>query len=68
MKKLLIVLAAAGMMFAMSSCDKNCTCKTYVDGEVKVTVDDVDPGEDHKCSDMNTVIEINDKKNGVECR
>ena len=35
MKKVLVILAAAGMLFAMSSCSKECKCKTYVDGEMK---------------------------------
>jgi len=29
MKKLLVVLAAAGLLFAMSSCKKECTCTSY---------------------------------------
>lgn len=68
MKKVLVILAAAGFLFAMSSCNKNCTCKTYVDGQVKLTVEDFEPDEGKKCADYNTVVEVNDKKNGVECR
>lgn len=68
MKKVLVILAAAGFLFAMSSCNKNCTCKTYVDGELKLTVEDFEPAEGKKCADYNTIIEINGKKSGVECR
>ena len=35
MKKLLVVLAAAGLLFAMSSCSKECKCKYYSDGDLK---------------------------------
>jgi len=68
MKKVLVILAAAGFLFAMSSCNKTCTCKTYVDGQVKLTVEDFEPAEGKKCADYTTVVEVNDKKNGVECR
>lgn len=72
MKKVLVILAAAAMMFAMTSCDKTCTCKTYVAGNVVATVEDVTLDKDNenikKCSDMNTVVTVNDMKNGIECK
>lgn len=75
MKKLLVVLAAAAMLFAMSSCNKTCTCKTYALGNVVATVEDVKIDKDNtnikKCSDMNTVATVNGDaatKTGVECK
>ena len=35
MKKVLVILAAAGLLFAMSSCSKDCKCKYYVDGDMR---------------------------------
>ena len=46
MKKVLVVLAAAGLLFAMSSCTKKCTCKYYVAGveDTALTPDEVEVG------------------------
>ncbi|MBQ1733010.1 MAG: hypothetical protein II037_12455, partial [Bacteroidales bacterium] len=59
MKKLLVVLAAAGLLFAMSSCDKTCTCKSFLAGNV-VTESEVELDKENtnikKCSDMNTYV------------
>ena len=43
MKKLLVVLAAAGLLFAMSSCTKNCTCKVYSEDAV-VSEEEIEVG------------------------
>lgn len=72
MKKLLVVLAAAGMLFAMSSCDKTCTCKTFLVGNV-VTEYEVELDKENtnikKCSDMNTYgTDNNGNKTGLECK
>ncbi|MBQ2574562.1 MAG: hypothetical protein IKO34_03255 [Bacteroidales bacterium] len=72
MKKLLVVLAAAGLLFAMSSCDKTCTCKSFLGGNV-VTESEVELDKDNtnikKCSDMNTyVTDNNGNKTGLECK
>jgi hypothetical protein len=71
MKKLLIILAAVGLLFAMSSCDKKCTCKTYKDGKVTNThTYEIDKDSDKKCSDYagSLIVEVDGKKNGVECK
>ncbi len=74
MKKLLVILAAVAMLFAMTSCDKTCTCKTFAAGnvitETEVTLDK-DNTNYKKCSDMNTVVVINENeatKTGLECK
>ncbi len=72
MKKLLVVLAAAGLLFAMSSCDKTCTCKSFLAGNV-VTESEVELDKENtnikKCSDMNTyVTDNNGNKTGLECK
>lgn len=73
MKKLLVLLAAAGLLFAFSSCDKTCTCKTFLLGnvtsETEVTLDK-DNTNLKKCSDMNTVVQgaEGELKSGLECK
>ena len=72
MKKLLVILAAAALLFAMSSCDKTCTCKAYLGGNVvkEYPVElDKDNTDIKKCSDMNTYVTDNEgNKTGVECK
>ena len=72
MKKVLVILAAAGLLFAMSSCDKTCTCKTFLAGNV-ITENEVELDKDNtnvkKCSDMNTYVTDGDgNKTGLECK
>lgn len=69
MKKVFLALAAIAAVACMTSCNKTCTCKTYVMGVVATTTEDVELDKDSykKCSDMNTVVTIADKKNGLEC-
>lgn len=69
MKKIVLGLAAIAMVACMASCNKTCTCKTYVLGVVTSTSEDVELDKDSykKCSDMNTIVTTNEKKNGVEC-
>lgn len=57
MKKLLVVLAAAGLLFAMSSCSKTCTCTVTVMGVTSSTEVNLKDYEDQgikKCSDFGT--------------
>ncbi|MCL2290944.1 MAG: hypothetical protein FWC34_09635 [Bacteroidetes bacterium] len=68
MKKLLVLLLIGGAFVAFTSCKKTCTCDTWLLGEKTITVSDIDLGGHAKCSDLNTVIEIDGKKNGVECK
>lgn len=53
-----------------TSCNKKCTCKTYLNGVVMTTSEDVELDKDSykKCSDMNTIVTVSDKKNGMECK
>jgi len=69
MKKIVLALAAIATVACFTSCNKHCTCKTYVAGVVTSTTEDVELDKDSysKCSDMNTVVEINGTKNGIEC-
>lgn len=71
MKKVLVVLAAIGLLFAMSSCSKKCTCKTYADGDV-IMEDEVLVGGNtgyKNCSDpeLNNAEPIDGKLWGLKC-
>lgn len=70
MKKVFLALAAIATVACMVSCNKTCTCKTYALGVVVTTTEDVELDKDSykKCSDMNTVVMVGDKKNGIECQ
>lgn len=70
MKKVVLALASVAMLACMASCSKTCTCTTYLNGEKKGTteIEKENLKEGQKCSDLNTVVVINDKKNGIECR
>lgn len=70
MKKVLCIVAAGLMIAALStSCDKKCACKTYLNGEVQNEWEaEIDDESDTKCSDMNTVVTVAGKKNGIECK
>ena len=57
MKKVLFALVLIGGMFAMSSCAKECNCQAKFNGEV-VAEKTVSLGEDSKCSDYNSFINI----------
>ena len=78
MKKLLVILAAAGMLFAMSSCSKTCTCRYYVDGKEDATMTpdefEVGMGKEYKnCSDVQANFDVlnlsynETTKSGVKC-
>lgn len=71
MKKLLVVLAAAGLLFAMSSCTKTCTCRYYAAGVETMTPDEVEVGmgQTYKnCADLQeTMIYDETTKSGVLC-
>ena len=70
MKKVILSCAAVALMGMFASCSKNCTCTTYLNGEVQGTTeiskDKLDDGQ--KCSDLNTIVTISGKKNGMECK
>ncbi len=59
MKKVLVLLAVAAMLFGMASCAKDCTCKGYVDGEfvegseTTIEREDLEAAGYKKCSELN---------------
>ena len=77
MKKLLVILAAAGMLFAMSSCTKTCTCRYYMAGAEAMSPDEIEVGmgKDYKnCADVEEAIGTpfggaynESTKSGVKC-
>ena len=69
MKKVFLALAVIATVACMTSCNKKCTCRTYVAGVVATTTEDVELDKDtySKCSDMNTVVTVAGTKNGIEC-
>lgn len=66
MKKVFVIIACVALVGIFASCDKKCHCKQWVNG-VSAT-HNFEPGEDMKCSDYNTVAEINGVKTGIECK
>lgn len=70
MKKILVVLAAVAFVATMASCKKTCTCTTYLADEVVSTTEDIelDGTNFKKCSDLNTIITMDGKKTGNECK
>ena len=70
MKKIVLALAVIATVACFSSCNKKCTCKTYLMGVVQSTTEDVELDKDSykKCSDMNSITTIDGKKNGLECQ
>ena len=69
MKKIMAIFAATLMLAGVAtSCNKKCECKTYLGGVVTGTTEiELDKDSYNKCSDMNTVVELNGTKNGIEC-
>ena len=69
MKKVMAIFGAALLLAGVAtSCNKKCECKTYLAGVVTSTTElELDKDSYKKCSDMNTVIEVNGTKNGIEC-
>jgi len=72
MKKVLVIMAAAGLMFAMASCSSECKCKTYVDGDLKnestISKEDLESAGYDKCKDLNSTVELLGVKTEVKCR
>lgn len=72
MKKVLSIVAVVACVAALfSSCDKKCTCKTYLDGKVTTEVNyTISKDSDKKCSDYATtaIVEDANGKTGVECK
>jgi len=70
MKKLLTVFVIlAGVLLIATSCQKNCTCTRWYNGEEKESLTLPLNDEDAKlCENKNTVVVINGKKTGLECK
>ena len=73
MKKLFVILAAMGMMLAMTSCKKICECKKYLGKkpnasllvDITVGLEDYKDYDVKRCSDLNKKVpEFKD----LECR
>ena len=71
MKKVFVLLATVAFVACLSSCKKECTCKTYQDGEVVATQTyTIDKDSDKKCSDYATtaIVDLGNGKTGIECK
>lgn len=70
MKKVVLALAAVAMVACLASCNKNCTCKTYVAGVVVSTQEDIEIESGKKCADMGTIFSDDEgnNKTGVQCK
>lgn len=68
MKKVVLALAVIATVACFSSCNKNCTCKTYAAGVVMGNPEEIELNKDvyKKCSDMTKII-VADPKTGLEC-
>ncbi|MBO7492981.1 MAG: hypothetical protein J6T87_02420 [Bacteroidales bacterium] len=69
MKKIMVICAATLMLAGLAtSCNKKCECKTYIMGVASNPTElELDKDSYKKCSDMNTYVMIDGKKNGLEC-
>jgi hypothetical protein len=65
MKKIVLAIAVIALAAGFVSCNKKCTCKTYANGVVISTQEDVEIDEG-KCADMNSIV-IANPKTGLEC-
>ena len=71
MKKIVLAFAAIAMLAMFTtSCNKKCTCKTYLAGVVMTTTEDVEIESGKKCKDMGTIYSDDEgnNKTGVECK
>ena len=69
MKKIMVICAATLMLAGLAtSCNKKCECKTYIMCVASNPTElELDKDSYKKCSDMNTYVMIDGKKNGLEC-
>lgn len=70
MKKLLSLLViTVGVLFIATSCEKSCTCTRWYNGEEKESLTIPLKDEDNNlCKNKNTVVIVNGKKTGLECK
>jgi len=67
MKKVMLTLAVVAFVAAMTSCNKTCTCTTYVGGLSSTSEVELETLNADKCSDVNTVMTVEGIKSGMEC-
>ena len=69
MKKVFLALGVIATVACFTSCQKTCTCKTYANGVLVSTQEDVEVSDGKKCSDLNAII-IEDEAHltGTKCR
>lgn len=70
MKKVVLFFVIVALVGLFASCSKNCTCTSYLDGEYQGTIEisKVKLKGGQKCSDLSTIVIINGKKTGSECK
>jgi len=70
MKKVMAIFGAALLLAGVAtSCNKKCECKLYVGGVVTTTSEqELDKDSYKSCSELNTIVDINGTKNGLECK
>lgn len=71
MKKVLLAVATVAFVFAMTSCDKKCTCKQYLNGNVVAEQEyTIDKDSDKHCSDFATSALMGEAghETGWECK
>lgn len=71
MKKLAVILVGLFAVAALSTSCKKCTCVMWVNGEKNVysqELTDAALENGARCADISTVVEVNGKKTGLECK
>lgn len=70
MKKLFLILGLCATIAMLgTSCNKSCTCKTYLNGQVTLTTEvNLDDVPYDKCSDMDNFIEVDGNITGLQCK
>lgn len=71
MKKVFLAVATIAFVFAMTSCDKKCTCKQYVNGSVVAEQEyTIDKDSNKKCSDYagSALVGESGHETGVVCK
>jgi len=69
MKKVLCIVAAGLLLaFFSTSCNKQCQCKTYVNGALSSTQDPFEVENGKKCSDYNSSVTLLGITTEVKCK
>ncbi|HQB21163.1 MAG TPA: hypothetical protein PLW23_02170, partial [Bacteroidales bacterium] len=63
-----LILTLVGLaLLGFSSCSNECTCKTYINGDLKSEYT-FEKDEGRKCKDYNSKVELLGQKTEVKCR